>query len=401
MENLNDHSSRAHALLSASSAHRWMNCPASAKLAAKYPAQDTPFTREGTLAHEVAEAFARGNQILAKVADKKVSDDGIELSLERIDPEMIRHAEAYRDYIDGLKTPGCTVLLEQRVDFSQWVVDGFGTADCLMFHSNGIMDVVDYKYGQGVEVSAENNPQMMLYALGAMSDFEVVYDFERIRMHIFQPRKDNISVFELTKDELLEFAYKVTNAALATMEAVPRMEAGSWCKFCPHAGKCPGLALYCIASCFRSSLDCFHSSLDELCPNPQEIGPEAISYILGVESMITAWLKKVKEQAQTALLNGEDIPGYKVVEGKLGNRAWSDELKVAEALEAAGLAREDYTTVQLLSPAAMDKAIGKKRAAELLSDLIVRSPGAPTVVPASDKRPKLDRLAQARDDFKE
>lgn len=228
MSELNDHSSRAHAFLSASASDRWMHCPASARLASRYPAQDTPFTREGTLAHEIAEAVANGNFIYSDNYDK----DG---QMQ----EMVRHGIEYRDYIESLKTPGCTVMLEQRVDFSAWVPDGFGTADCIILHSSGLMDVVDYKYGQGVEVSAENNPQMQLYGLGAYSDYGFVYDISQVRLHIFQPRKSNISVFETDLDSLLRFGSQARIKAQEALDDRPGMAAGGWCKFCPHAGKCP------------------------------------------------------------------------------------------------------------------------------------------------------------------
>lgn len=380
MAELNDHASRVHALLSASSAERWIACPASAKLAAKYPRVDTAFTQEGTQAHEVAEAVVSATTVDSSDAD-----------ILGCDPDMLRHALAYRDYIQGLTKDGTTMLLEQRVDFSPWVPDGFGTADCILL-TGDTMDVIDYKYGQGVEVSAVRNPQMMLYGLGALNEYGFVYEVEHIRLHIFQPRKDNISVYELTRSELLSFGAEVVGAAARALDEHPSQSPGKHCKFCPHAGRCLNLAMDSLSAIGdETSLPADETTLT----------PEQVGQILKLEPQISAWLKSLKAAALTDLLNGQEIPGYKVVEGKQGNRAWVDELKVAEALDAAGVAREDYTTVQLLSPAAMDKALGKKRAAELLGNLISRAPGAPTIVPTSDKRPKLDRLAQANEDFKE
>lgn len=376
----NDHASRAHALLSASSAERWIACPASAKLAAKYPRVDTAFTQEGTQAHEVAEAVVSATTVDSSDAD-----------ILGCDPDMLRHALAYRDYIQGLTKDGTTMLLEQRVDFSPWVPDGFGTADCILL-TGDTMDVIDYKYGQGVEVSAVRNPQMMLYGLGALNEYGFVYEVEHIRLHIFQPRKDNISVYELTRSELLSFGAEVVGAAARALDEHPPQSPGKHCKFCPHAGRCLNLAMDSL---------CAIGDETSLPADETTLTPEQVGQILKLEPQISAWLKSLKAAALTDLLNGQEIPGYKVVEGKQGNRAWVDELKVAEALDAAGVAREDYTTVQLLSPAAMDKALGKKRAAELLGELISRAPGAPTIVPTSDKRPKLDRLARANEDFKE
>lgn len=377
------HANRAHALLSASSAERWIHCPASAKLAEKYPKQDTPFTLEGTEAHELAEACVRRLVLNEPPV--------IDTECDQYNEDMWRHGSAYAEYISGLCTADTTVMVEQRVDFSPWVPEGFGTADCILL-TGDTMDVIDYKYGQGVAVSAVENPQMQLYGLGAMNEYGFVYEIEKVRLHIFQPRKDSISVYETTAAELQKFGEEIKKHAKNALGKNPRMKAGEHCKFCPHAGHCPELAHTCLDRMTEDAT---------LAPDPYELSPEALSYILNAEAMLSGWLKAVKTTALQDLMNGQEIPGYKVVEGKQGNRAWTDELAVAAALDAAGVAREDYTTVQLLSPAAMDKALGKKRAAELLTDLITRSPGAPTVVPESDKRPKLDRVAQAKEDFKE
>jgi len=378
---LNDHASREHAkYFSASSSERWMACPGSARLSAAYPRQDTPFTLEGTKAHEIAEACAL-NAVLGRKVEIEEGGD--------VTPEMIKHGQSYADYIAGLCGPDTTVMLEQRVDFSSWVPEGFGTADCILL-SGDTMDVIDYKYGAGVAVSAVKNPQMQLYGLGAVSEYGFVYEVSKVRLHIFQPRKDNVSVYEMTVEELEAFGAKAAAAAEEAMADDPRLLAGDHCKFCPHGGKCPELARHCI-NCASSS--------DTIAPDPKTINSDCIALILRAEPMISAWLKKIKETALAEMLNGESIPGYKVVEGKLGNRAWTDEIKVANTLAAAGIPKEDYTTLQLLSPAAMDKALGKKRAAELLEGLITRAAGSPTIVPESDKRPKMDRVAQAAEDF--
>lgn len=378
------HAGRAHALLSASSSERWSKCPASARLASRYPREDTPYTLEGTAAHEVAELMA------SRIA---LGIDTPDLPGEQYTSEMYEHGKAYGEYIAELTQPGSSVLLEQRVSFAQYVPEGFGTADCIVIHPDKTMDVIDYKYGSGVAVSAVCNTQMQLYALGALYEYGFVYDVESVRLHIFQPRKDSISVWEISVPDLEKFGGWISGKAEAAMSDTAEVHAGDHCRFCPHAGKCTGLALYCIAGTTDGAEPA------EMLPDPMSLSPRAVSYILGHEAMISSWLKKVKESALCDLLNGEEIPGYKVVEGKLGNRAWTDETAVAAALDAAGLAPELYTETVLKSPAAMDKALGKKRAAELLKDLISRSPGAPTVVPETDKRPKLDRAAQAKDDF--
>lgn len=386
MTDFNDHSSRDHALLSASSAHRWLNCPPSALVAETYPQQDTVFTREGTTAHEVAESVARGSVSASKLKCGAHEAAGA----TNVTHEMIECAEGYRDYIqEQTRSNEAVTLLEQRVDFSAWVPDGFGTADCLIFQGD-TMDVIDYKFGQGVPVEAEDNPQMRLYALGALNDYSIAYDVKTVRMHIYQPRLNSISVAEMPVADLLEWAETVVKprAELAA-KGEGEYKAGGWCKFCPHAGRCRELTSTCTEYVETHSL---HAAVPIL-------APFEVAKVLEMEPLITLWLKKVKAQALDTLMDGGEVPGYKVVAGKQGNRKWVDELKVAEALEAAGYNRGEFTETSLLSPAAMDKAFGKKRVAELLTELIDRSPGAPTVVPESDKRPVYDRLAEAREDF--
>ena len=362
MQELNDHSARAHALLSASGSHRWLNCPPSAVAAEAYPNEGTEFTREGTLAHEVAEYVAR---------------TGVPFELDAYlrehsgcDRQMIECAEGYRDYIhEQIKTDGATVLLEQRVDFSTWVPDGFGTADCIIVQDRTIT-VIDYKYGQGVAVDAKENTQMMLYALGALLEFDPLYD--------------------AAAADLLYWADKtVKRIAAEAAKGKGKYKAGAWCRFCPHAGRCRQLTKTCTEYVETHSLRVAVPVL----------APHEVAGVLEMEPLISLWLKRVKAQAMDTLLGGGEVPGFKVVEGKLGNRKWTDELKVAEALKAAGYGADEYTETKLLSPAAMDKSIGKKKVAELLETLIDRAPGAPTIVPASDKRPPLDRAAEAMKDF--
>jgi hypothetical protein len=381
MTNQPNHSERAHALLSASSAHRWLACPSSAVASEAYPDQDTEFTREGTLAHEVAEWIASGK------AKDHTLDKGQD---EGVTAEMIECAKAYAAYIEEhIESPDAVVLLEQRVDFSPWVPDGFGTCDCIIIQGD-TLTIIDYKYGQGVAVSAEDNPQMKLYSMGALNDYGFAYDVTKVETHIFQPRINNISADTLTVDELLTWAEKtVKPIAQKAAKGKGDYKAGEHCRFCPHAGRCRELTKTCTEYVETHSLRVAVPVL----------APHEVAEVLRMEPLVAIWLKRVKDQALTTLLDGGEIPGFKVVEGKLGNRKWSDELKVAAALEAAGYSREDYTETKLHSPAAMDKAIGKKKVAELLEQLIDRAPGAPTLAPASDKRPAYDRLAEAQKDF--
>lgn len=381
MTELNNHEDRAHALLSASSAHRWLSCPASAVAAEAYPKQDTEFTREGTAAHEVAEATVRAAMEGEKLAF--TVPEGLTI-------EMMNCAEEYRDYIlEQRKDTDAVVLLEQRVDFSPWVPDGFGTADCILIQGD-TMDVIDYKFGQGVPVYATDNPQMKLYGLGALNDYGFAFNVQKVRLHIFQPRINNISVDELTVADLMTWAEKtVKPIAEKAAKGKGGYNAGAWCKFCPHAGRCKTLTKTCTEYVETHSLRVAVPVL----------APHEVAEVLAMEPLVSLWLKRVKDQAMTTLMNGGEVPGYKIVEGKQGNRKWTADFQVLEALKAAGYSQEDITKTELLSPAAMDKAIGKKKVAELLEQYIDRAPGAPTLAPESDKRPVYNRLAEAVKDF--
>lgn len=370
MNELNNYADRAHALLSASSAHRWLACPPSAVAAEAYPDQDTEFTREGTIAHEVAEA-------VAKLGDISIKPEGVT-------NEMIDCAIAYRDYIaEQKKDPDAVVLLETRVDFSPWVPDGFGTCDCILIQGD-TLTVIDYKYGQGVPVDAKDNPQLKLYALGALNDYGFLYDVKRVEMHIFQPRLDNISRDETTVAELLGWADKtVKPTAEKAAKGKGTHAPGEHCRFCPHAGRCRSLTKLCTEYVETHSLRVAVPVL----------APHEVAEVIRMEPLISLWLRRVKEQALTTLLDGGEIPGFKVVEGKQGNRKWTDELQINYVLQQNGYQVEEYTTTDLLTVAQMEKALGKPRVAELLGDYITREAGKPTLAPITDKRPVYDRTA--------
>ena len=385
MTELNNHKERAHALLSASSAHRWLECPPSAVANEAYPNQDTTFTQEGTLAHEVAELVARSRLNRGdNIFGTPWRDD--------VTHEMTECAEEYADYIEEhKKSNDAIVLLEQRVDFSPWVPDGFGTCDCIIVQDD-TLTIIDYKYGQGVAVSAADNPQMKLYALGAMNDYGIAMDVKKVELHIFQPRMNNISTDTLTVEELMAWAEKtVKPTAEKAIQGKGKYAPGEHCRFCQHGGKCRALTKMCTEYLDTHGL---RVALPVL-------APYEVADVLRMEPMVTLWLKKVKEQAMTTLMNGEELPGYKLVEGKLGNRKWKDEQTVYCTLKNMGYAEKDITETKVLSPSQMDKAIGKKKVAELLEGLIERAPGAPTIAPITDKRPALDRLAEAQRDFED
>ena len=381
MTELNNHKDRAHALLSASSSARWLACPPSAVAAETYASEDTEYTREGTTAHEVAELVARQRLLQPALVWSDSNED--------ITNEMIDCANGYADYIqEQIKSDNAVVLLEQRVDFSPWVPDGFGTADCIIIQSS-TMDVIDYKFGKGVTVSAESNPQMQLYGLGALNDYGFVYEVEKIRLHIYQPRLNNISVDEITVDELTEWAEKtVKPTAEKAAKGKGAYKAGEHCRFCPHAGRCRTLTKTCTE----------HINTHGMKASIEVLAPWEVAEVLRMEPLVSLWLKRVKDQALTTMMNGGEVPGYKVVAGR-GSRAWADDLEVAAELERAGYNHEEITKTELLSVAAMEKALGKKKVAEIVGGQILSYTGAPTIAVETDKRPVYDRLAEAKNDF--
>lgn len=380
---MKDHKTRAHALLSASSAHRWLACPPSAVAAELYKDTGSEYAAEGTLAHEVAEWVASGQSVHGPALEKG-QDDGVT-------GEMLEHARSYSDYISELKKGSdAVVLLEKRVDFSDWVPDGFGTCDCILLQDR-TLTIIDYKYGVGVPVSAVRNPQMMLYALGAFHDYGFALDVETVEMHIFQPRIDNISVDKISLSDLLAWGDEVVvPTAQLAKDGKGDYKPGAHCKFCPHAGRCKALTALCTEKVSARGLRA----------KVPVLAPYEVAEVLELEPLVTLWLKRVKQQALDDLMSGKEIPGYKVVEGRLGNRKWTDEDTVTRVLLDAGFSQEAITETKLLSPSAMDKALGAKKIAPIVSELVSREPGSPAVVPESDKRPPLDRLAAAQDDFK-
>lgn len=365
-----NHKDRAHALLSASSASRWLACPRSAMAAELYEDTSTEYADEGTRAHECCQLFAEGKR------DEATPDN----------PEMERCAEEYTAYISELMTDKSSVrFLETRVDYSEYVPEGFGTADCIIVNP-GRLEVVDFKYGKGVIVSAVENPQMKLYALGAflflnsLKELGVEYDISEVVLHIFQPRIDNISTYELPLAELLKWGESIKKTAKQAYEGKGKYNPGTHCRFCPHAGKCRALAKECTEV----------AEYADRKVKVETLAPFEIAELLKKEAVITMFLKAIKSEALATLSRGDEIPGFKLVEGKLGNRKWADEARVMEILKDNGYGEEDFTETKLLSPSGMDASLGKKTVAELLGSIITRAPGTPIIVEESDKRPAYE-----------
>lgn len=369
-----------HALLSASSASRWIACPPSVRLTEDIPNQTSTFAQEGTDAHELC-AY-----LVEKALGRKARDPTARL--EYYSEEMQEYAEDYCNYVmDQLKkargySRDPTVLVEQRLDFSTWVPDGFGTGDCIIV-ADHMLQVIDYKYGLGVLVSADHNPQMMCYALGALDMFEELYEIESITMTIFQPRRSNISTLEMTKDELLDWAEKeLAPKAQLAYEGQGEMQSVKHCQFCKLKAVCRKRAEDNLALARMEFAD------------PSTLDAQDIAEILPKIDKLTSWANDVKAYAFEEATAGRIIPGYKLVEGR-STRKFTDESKVAQAVLDIGL---DPYEKKLLTITAMTKLLGKKQFNDLLGGLIFKPSGKPQLVPLDDSRQEMNL---ATNDFKE
>ena len=370
------HQDRAHALLSASSANRWLHCTPAPTLEAQYPDSTSTAAEEGTAAHELAEHKLRllTGQPTTRPESTWHSEEMEEHTDEYADQVMAELAQAQE------ASPAAYLAIEQRLDFSHIVPDGFGTGDALIV-GDGTMTVIDFKYGKGVPVSAEGNPQMMLYALGALAQFGLFYDIQQVRMVIFQPRLGNTSIDEVTVGELSAWADEVVKpAAEKAAKGEGQLTAGEWCRFCRHAPQCPALAAQHFAPVPTTG-----DNLTPAAPAPNTLTDEQISRIVTHSGELKKWLSKVESYALERATGGHDYPGLKVVEGR-SVRRYQDEEAVAQAVEDAGHNPWEH---KLLGVTAMTKLLGKKQFDELVGPHLHKPAGKPTLVPESDKRPAI------------
>lgn len=369
-----------HALLSASASHRWLNCTPSVRLSEGIPDKGSEYAQEGTDAHSLCEFKLR------KLLGMPAIDPTEHLSW--YNGEMEECAENYASYVLELLEKAketCAdpvVLVEQRVDFSHFVENGFGTADCIII-ADGTMNVVDYKHGKGVEVSAENNPQMMLYSLGALEIFDGIYDIEEVRMTIFQPRIGNISVSSMAKNALLEWASgELTEKAALAYEGSGEFACGDWCRFCKAK-----------AICRKRAEENLKMAQYDFAP-ADTLDETEIAAVLDRADELASWVTDVKEYALSQALHGVHYPGYKVVEGRSA-RKYTNEDAVAQVVSDAGY---DPYAHKVLGLTEMQKLLGRQKFNELLAAFIVKPQGKPVLVPDTDKRPIMNT---AQDDFKE
>ena len=369
-----------HAVLSASSSERWLNCPPSARLCEAYEDKGSDYAAEGTDAHTLCEY--RLKQALGIPAEDPIEN------LSWYNEEMEECAAGYAAYVvELLETAKQTcsdpvVMIEQRVDFSRWVQEGFGTADCILI-ADGVLNIVDYKHGKGVEVSAEGNTQLSLYSLGALEIFDGIYDIDRVCVHIFQPRKSNVVSFMMDKADLYQWAdTELTEKAQLAYEGQGSFSCGEWCRFCKAKAECRERAEANLALARYE----FQS--------PALLDDEEIADILGKVDALTAWASDVKEYALQQAISGKEWTGWKLVEGR-SNRKYTSEAAVATTVEGAGF---DPYERKVLGVTAMQKMLGKTRFEELLAPYIEKPQGKPTLVPESDKRPAMNT---AKNDFME
>jgi hypothetical protein len=371
-----------HSFLSASASHRWINCPPSARLCEEYADKPSEYAQEGTDCHELC-AYK-----VEKALGRRVKDPTENLTY--YSQEMEDCADGYCAFVMeevAKARERCAdplVLVEQRLDYSRYVgIEGsFGTGDCVIV-SDGLLHIIDYKHGLGVLVSAEKNSQLSCYALGALDLFDGIYDIAQVSLTIYQPRRENVSTYTMSREELLSWAETVlAPAAKLAYEGKGEFKAGDHCQFCKAKVNCRKRAEY--------NLELAQYDFEM----PALLGDDEVAAILTKADELVSWAGDIKDYALQKALSGTKFTGFKVVEGR-SNRKYTDEAAVAKAVEDAGY--EPYEK-RLLGITAMSQTLGRKKFEELLGGLVYKPPGKPVLVPESDKRPAMNT---AINDFKE
>lgn len=370
-----------HAILSASGAHRWLNCTPSARLELEFEDTESEAASEGTAAHALAEhKLRRALKMRSKRPVSRFDSEETELHTDRYVEFVLEALEQMK-----LRCPDPVVLIEQRLDFSRYVPDGYGTGDCVII-GDGTLHIVDFKYGRGVLVEAENNPQMQLYALGALEIFDSLYDISEVSMSIYQPRRENACTWTISADDLRAWAENELNPrAERAFQGEGSYLPGEWCRFCRAAVKCRARA--------EEKLSLVKGEF----ARPPLLSDAEIEEILGVLDDLARWAEDIRAYALDAALNhGKSWSGWKVVAGR-SVRQYTSEEAVAEAVSAAGY--RDIYRKSLIPLGEMERLLGKDKFNEILGGLISKPPGKPALVPVSDKRPAI--TANPDHEFKE
>lgn len=382
------HSSRAHARLNASSSHRWMMCPPSVKLSEQFEDKPSSYAEEGTFLHELCElklhrylgdmdpalielqyAEHRDNDFYSDEAET-VTDEYVDFCIETI--------EAVR-----LSCPDPLIMVEHRLDYSDFVPDGFGTGD-LIIVADGVLEVIDFKGGRGVRVEATRNSQLMLYGLGALLEFDPLYDIHQVRMTIVQPRLSNLSSFEMEADDLIRWAEtEVRPKAMLAYEGKGEFCAGEWCRFCKARYTCRKRSEYHMSLAARDFKE------------PDLLSDEEIADILPVAESLNSWVQDLLAYATQEAVIGKTWPGYKLVAGR-SIRKYTSEAEVIKAATEAGYT--DIYKTSLLGVGDLEKRMGKKAFNEVLGKYIVKPVGAPTLVPETDPRKPYANAASVFND---
>lgn len=391
------HSQRSHALLSASKASRWINCTPSARLEDEYGEQkSSPYAAEGTLAHELAEFYLR-KDVLDGMSESEFASRLEELSSDaNMSDEMLDMVAVYTQYCADQyraaveENSAAIIEIEQRLDLTEFVPESFGTADCVIIN-DGVLEVIDLKYGKGVPVQAEWNKQLMLYGLGALYKYSLIYDIHEVRVTIVQPRLDNISSFQLSVEELQKWAdEELRPRAELAFAGEGELAAGEWCRFCAVRQRCRKL--------YEQQMEIARHEFAE----PDLLSDEEIADIVKRAPKFVEWVDSITEYARAKAVSEDKCwPGLKLVEG-VRRRKWADEDTAADAIlsRCKELSPEDVFDTKLKSITSVEKMLGKKRFSEILSDVVVLPQGKPTLVSEDDKRPAMG-IAQAIADFSE
>lgn len=392
-----NHGERSHALLSASGASRWLNCTPSARLEEGHGENKTSiYAEEGTLAHELSELYLRKDVLC--IIDDAQFEDALEVIMgnDLFSEEMLDTIPTYTDYCTSQYAEALTVdalaamEIEQKLDLTAYIPDSFGTADCIIV-SNGVLEVIDLKYGKGVPVYADWNKQLMLYGLGALSKYDIMYNITSVKLTIVQPRIDNISSFTILVSDLLIWANEeVIPKAKLAFDGEGELCAGDWCRWCGVRNRCRKL--------YEQQTEIAKLEFAE----PDLLTDDEIADIVKRTPKLVEWANSISEYAQKkALDENKQWPGLKLVEG-VSRRKWLDEETVTEAIytRLPEIGEEDIYDMKLKSITSVEKVIGKKRFSELLSDVVVKPQGKPTLVPLEDKRPAMG-ISQAQSDFSE
>lgn len=366
-----------HALLSASAAKRWLNCPPSARLTENMPDTASEYAAEGTLAHALGELKIRKKFEIMK---KSVYDKSLkELKADPLySPEMDGHTDSYLDYVAAIMHSFKSkpyIAIEKRLDYSHIAPGGFGTGDCLIM-CGGELHIIDFKYGKGVPVSAEDNPQLKLYALGAVREYELLYDIQNITLHIVQPRTDDgNSSWTITRAALDEWGESIKPVAQLAFDGKGDFKCGDHCRFCKAKSTCRARADFMLSEAGFSSLP------------PELLSDDELGKVLERARLFANWLSDVENYALNAILNGKTITGFRAVEGT-SRRKITDIDGAFEVLKSNGYDEAVLYERTPLGLTDLEKLIGgKKKLTDLIGGFIEKPQGKPTLVPADDKRP--------------